>query len=101
ALYARIDARVEAMIAAGLAEEVRGLLARGYGWELPSMSGLGYREFRPYFAGQGALEQAVQRLKYDTHAFARRQPNWFRRLPSVEQIPADSDDLLERALAWW
>jgi len=99
ALYARIDARVEAMIADGLVEEVRGLQARGYGWELPSMSGLGYREFRPYFAGQCTLGDAVQRLKYDTHAFARRQPNWFRRLPAVEQLPADSDDLIERALA--
>jgi tRNA dimethylallyltransferase len=101
ALYARIDARVDAMVAAGLVEEVRGLLARGYGWELPAMSGLGYREFQPYFEGVGTLEAAIQRLKYDTHAFARRQPNWFRRLPALAQLPADSDDLLERALAWW
>jgi tRNA dimethylallyltransferase len=101
ALYARIDARVDAMVAAGLVEEVRGLLGQGYGWELPSMSGLGYREFQPYFAGQSTLEEAIQRLKYNTHAFARRQPNWFRRLPAVQQIAADSDDVIERALAWW
>jgi tRNA dimethylallyltransferase len=101
ALYARIDARVDAMIADGLVEEVRGLLARGYGWDLPAMSSLGYREFRPYFEGAATLEEAIQRLKYDTHAFARRQPNWFRRLPAVEQMPADSPDLLARALAWW
>ncbi len=97
-LYARIDARVDAMAAAGLVEELRGLLARGYGWELPSMSGLGYREFQPHFAGQSSLGEAIQRLKFNTHAFARRQPNWFRRLPAVEQIAADSDDLLDRAL---
>jgi tRNA dimethylallyltransferase len=98
ALYARIDARVDAMIAAGLVEEVRGLLARGYGWELSSMSGLGYREFQPYFAGQATLAEAIQRLKYNTHAFARHQPNWFRRLPAVEQIAADHNDLLGQAL---
>jgi tRNA dimethylallyltransferase len=97
-LYARIDARVDAMVAAGLVEEVRRLLARGYGWELTSMSGLGYRELQPYFAGGGSLGEAIQRLKFDTHAFARRQPNWFRRLPAVEQIAADSDDLLDQAL---
>jgi tRNA dimethylallyltransferase len=98
-LYARIDVRVDAMVAAGLVEEVRGLVARGFGWELPAMSGLGYREFRPYLAGEAALAEAVQRLKYDTHAFARRQKSWFARLPNVTQLPADAPDLLERALA--
>ena len=101
ALYARIDARVDAMMAAGLVDEVRGLLARGYGWELPAMSGLGYREFRAFVEGASTLDEAVQRLKYDTHAFARRQPNWFRRLPALAQLPADDPHLLERALAWW
>jgi tRNA dimethylallyltransferase len=101
ALYARIDARIDAMIAAGLVGEVRELLARGYGWDLPAMSGLGYREFRPYLAGECTLAEAIQRLKYDTHAFARRQPNWFRRLPAIEQMPADTPDLATSALAWW
>ena len=100
ALYARIDQRVDAMVAAGLVEEVRGLLERGYGWNLPAMSGLGYREFQPFFAGESTLEQAIERLKFDTHAFARRQPNWFRRLPAVQQLPADAPDLPERALAF-
>ncbi len=98
-LYARIDARVDAMMAAGLLDEVRRLLERGYHWDLPSMSGLGYREFRPYFEGRATLEEAVARLKYDTHAFARRQPAWFRRLPNVVTLPADAPDLLRRAEA--
>jgi len=100
-LYDRIDARVDAMLAAGLVAEVRGLAERGFGWELPAMSGLGYREFQPYFAGQATLEDAVMRLKFDTHAFARRQPGWFRRLPAITQLPADTPDLPERALDWW
>lgn len=98
-LYARIDARVDAMLAAGLIEEVRGLAARGYGWELPAMSSLGYREFAPYLAGEQSLAQAVERLKFNTHAFARRQPNWFRRLPHLAQLPGDTPDLLDAALA--
>jgi tRNA dimethylallyltransferase len=101
ALYARIDARVDAMVAAGLVDEVRGLLHRGYGWELPAMSSLGYRELQPYFAGESTLAEAIQRLKYDTHAFARRQPNWFRRLPNVAKMPADTPGLVEQALTLW
>jgi tRNA dimethylallyltransferase len=100
-LYRRIDARVDAMVAAGLLDEVRRLREQGYGWELPAMSGLGYREFRPYFEGETSLEAAVQGLKYNTHAFARRQPNWFRRLPALAQLPADTPDLAAMALAWW
>lgn len=99
ALYARIDARVDAMMAAGLLDEVRDLVARGYRWDLPAMSSLGYREFQPYLAGGAALADAVQRLKYNTHAFARRQKAWFARLPNVTQLPADAPDLLDRALA--
>jgi tRNA dimethylallyltransferase len=101
ALYARIDVRVDAMVAAGLVGEVRGLLARGYDWNLPAMSGLGYREFRPYLEGTSTLDGAIRRLKFDTHAFARRQPNWFRRLPAVAQLPADDPNLLEQAVVWW
>lgn len=98
-LYQRIDARVDAMIAAGLLDEVRGLLARGYTWDLPAMSSLGYREFQPYFAGVATLAACVERLEFNTHAFARRQPAWFRRLPRVAQIAADASDLVEQALA--
>lgn len=97
ALYQRIDARVDIMISSGLLEEVGRLVAAGYSWELPAMSGLGYREFRPYFSGEATLESAVQRLKYDTHAFARRQPAWFRRLPQLVLLAADDPQLLQRA----
>jgi tRNA dimethylallyltransferase len=98
-LYARIDTRVEQMIAAGLLGEVQRLVAHGYAWELPAMSGLGYREFQPYVHGDSSLAEAIQRLKFDTHAFARRQPAWFRRLPNLTTlpVPASSTDLVEQA----
>jgi len=81
ALYRRVDQRAEEMVRQGLVEEIRGLLAIGCGWDLPAMSGLGYAQFRPYIEGRGSLEEAIDRLKYDTHAFIRRQYTWFRRLP--------------------
>jgi tRNA dimethylallyltransferase len=83
-LYARADARVDAMLAAGLVEEVAGLVARGYSWDLPALSSLGYLQLRPYLEGRGTLEACVERLKFDTHSFIRRQLAWFRRLPGLE-----------------
>lgn len=99
ALYARIDARVDAMIAAGLLDEVRGLVERGYGWELPAMSSLGYREFQPYFTGQASVEECITRLKFNTHAFVRKQEMWFRRIPGVIQLAVEQPALIDRLAA--
>jgi tRNA dimethylallyltransferase len=77
-LYARADARVEKMMAAGLETEVRHLAAAGYGWELPAMSGLGYVQFKPYLEGQATLAEVVTEIKRATHRFIRHQHNWFR-----------------------
>ncbi|HEU4327834.1 MAG TPA: tRNA (adenosine(37)-N6)-dimethylallyltransferase MiaA [Roseiflexaceae bacterium] len=97
-LYGRIDERVDLMMRSGLLEEVRGLVERGYSWELPAMTGLGYREFRPFLAGELSLDEAIERLKFDTHAFARRQAAWFKRLPNLSRLLADSPDLPEQAI---
>jgi tRNA dimethylallyltransferase len=78
ALYARADARIAQMMAAGLEEEVRRLLSAGYGWHLPAMSGLGYGQFRPYFEGQATLEEVVAEIQRATRRFIRHQYNWFR-----------------------
>lgn len=99
ALYERIDARVDAMIAAGLLDEVRGLIERGYGWELPALSSLGYREFRPYLDGAATLDECRSRLKFNTHAFVRKQEMWFRRIPGAIQLPTQSATLLEQLSA--
>ena len=78
ALYERIDARVEAMMAAGLPEEVRGLVDRGYGCELPSMSGIGYRELCAHMRDEMTFDEAVARTKTGTHRLARHQNAWFK-----------------------
>jgi tRNA dimethylallyltransferase len=77
-LYARADQRVDKMMEKGLPAEVEHLLASGYSWSFPAMSGLGYSQFRPYFEGSASLDDIVQRIKLDTHAFIRRQYTWFR-----------------------
>ena len=76
-LYARIDARVEAMMAAGLLEEVRRLRDAGFA-DQPPLSGLGYRQLLAHLNGELSLAEAVQRIKFETHRFARQQATWFR-----------------------
>lgn len=78
ALYARADARIDGMLAAGVVEETAGLVARGYNWRLPSMSSLGYREIGAYLRGESSLAEAVERFKLATHRYIRRQLTWFR-----------------------
>lgn len=77
-LYARVDARIESMFEAGLVEEVRGLLAKGYSADLPSMSGIGYRECVGVVNGQKTEEQVKVEVRRDTRIFVRRQANWFK-----------------------
>ncbi|OPY58040.1 MAG: tRNA dimethylallyltransferase [Pelotomaculum sp. PtaU1.Bin035] len=88
-LYRRIEQRVEAMISAGLVEEVRGLLSAGYGAGLASMRGLGYKEIVSYLAGEVSLPQAVELLKRNTRRFAKRQLTWFRRDERIRWLEID------------
>ena len=84
ALYKRIDDRVDSMIQSGWLDEVRSLLDSGYAPRLPSMSGLGYREVVSHLRGDLNLDDAVTRIKHNTHKFARRQRAWFK--PNDERI---------------
>jgi tRNA dimethylallyltransferase len=77
-LYARIDARVDQMMAAGLLDEVRRLDAAGYAWELPAMTGLGYRQIGEYLRAEVSLDEAIARIRQGTRRFVQQQYNWFR-----------------------
>jgi tRNA dimethylallyltransferase len=77
-LYARIDTRVDQMMAAGLLDEVRRLDAAGYAWELPAMTGLGYRQIGEYLRDEVTLDEAIARIKKGTRRFVQQQYNWFR-----------------------
>ncbi len=97
-LYRRIDARVDAMVAAGLMEEVRRLLAKGYRPSLPAMSGIGYRQVCQYIAGELTLDEAVARIKTETHRLSRMQRNWFRRSDQrIHWIDVSQGDPFEEA----
>lgn len=102
ALYARIDARARWLFGNGLLDEVRGLLAAGYGPELGPMTGHGYREAARHLAGEWSLEEAIEVTARRTRQYARRQLTWFRRDPRISWLdagdgPADDPALVERA----
>jgi tRNA dimethylallyltransferase len=77
-LYSRIDARIESMFGAGLPDEVRKLLAQGYGPNLPALSAIGYRECIRVLQGDWTLEQAKTEMRRATRMYVRRQANWFK-----------------------
>jgi tRNA dimethylallyltransferase len=77
-LYARIDARIEAMLAAGWLDEVRGLLGRGVSPDSPAFSALGYRQLADVVQGRATLGEAVRSIRRATREFVRRQANWFK-----------------------
>jgi len=91
-LYRRIEVRVDQMMADGLVEEVRGLIAKGYSAGLPSMKGLGYRQIVGYITEGVDRAEAVARLKRDTKRFAKRQFTWFNRDPSIRWIDLSESD---------
>jgi len=102
-LYARVDARIQAMFAAGLLDEVRGLLAQGYSESLPSMSGIGYRECAAVLRGEMTVDEARAQMKRLTRVFVRRQGNWFKSTdPAIHWFDAgiETGRLVELIKVW-
>jgi len=84
-LYERINSRCEKMIERGLVQEAK-RLAQKYSWELPSMSGIGYRQMRDYIEGKMSLDEALDWLKKDTRHYAKRQMTWFKKDENIHWI---------------
>lgn len=116
-LYARIHARVDAMIAAGLADEVSGLVKAGYGPDSPGMKAIGYREFLAQStaatpspvtgAGTDTTLQAdmvaiAESIKLNTRHYAKRQLTFMRSIPGTRWFDADdTDGIYETVSSWW
>lgn len=90
ALAQRLRSRVLAMIAAGLEQEVRSLLERGYDPALPALHGIGYRQFVHVVQGAMPREQAVRLMQRDTVRYAKRQWTWFTHEPSIVWLDVES-----------
>lgn len=79
-LYARIDRRVDRMVADGLEAEARALYPYRM---LNALQTVGYREFFDYFDGRTSYEEAVSLIKRNSRRYAKRQLTWFRRDPEI------------------
>ena len=104
-LYARIDQRVDEMMARGLLDEAKALLANRVPQDATAMQAIGYKELLPALAGQCPLEDAVALVKLRSRQYAKRQLSWFRRnqggkwfyLEKIPNFPAllqDSTDFV-------
>ena len=91
-LYARIDRRVDRMMADGWLEEVRRLIDHPKGMGREASQALGYRELRDHVGGRSTLEEAVTLTKQHTRQFAKRQLTWFRRFGDALWVHADVGD---------
>lgn len=100
-LYARIDARVDRMLARGLVDEVRGLLARGVPTSAQSMQAIGYKEIVAMLEGRCTMEETVETIKRNSRRYAKRQMTWFRRDPRVRWLDTsqyEDADALRRGM---
>ena len=77
-LYARIDARVDEMLAQGLLQEVRALLDSGVPADAQAMQGIGYKELLPVLLEGASLDEAAALIKLRSRHYAKRQLTWFR-----------------------
>jgi len=86
ALYERIDARVDQMVAEGLLGEVETLLSAGLREALTANQAIGYKELVPVIEGGAALSDALVEIKRSSRRYAKRQLTWFRADPRIRWV---------------
>lgn len=100
-LYDHIGSRVEAMVARGWIDEVRGLLGSGLDRSCPAFQAIGYSHWVRHLAGELPLDRAVREIQMATRRYAKRQETWFRKDPAVEWHDARELDSILPALIRW
>jgi tRNA dimethylallyltransferase len=90
-LYARIDARMDSMLANGLVKEAQDLLAKATS---TAAQAIGYKELFPYLRGEISLGAATEAIKRETRRYAKRQLTWFRRDTRIRWLFADEYNTL-------
>lgn len=98
-LYNKIDERVDEMIKIGLIRETK-QLSQKYNSNLPAMSGIGYFEISSYLKNEMELEEAIQKIKFRTHQYARRQITWFKRNEKIKWVEKyqDASEIINKFL---
>lgn len=94
-LYARIDKRVDQMMASGLLDEVKGLYPYRSSKNLQTV---GYTELFDYIDGQYTLDEAVDRIKQNSRHYAKRQITWFKKDKDIVWLSADDENVIDKIL---
>lgn len=92
ALYERIHARVEGMLASGWLDEVRALISEGVPRDAKPFQFIGYAELREHLEGRIPLKTAVESIQQATRRYAKRQLTWFRKEPRVHWLSGFGGD---------
>jgi tRNA dimethylallyltransferase len=102
-LHQRIQRRVDAMFAAGLVDEVRGILARHQALSRTARQAVGYREVIQSLQQGKDLAETMEAVKVSTRRFARHQETWFRSLSECRFLPRSSEkdqpEIIEQILS--
>ena len=96
-LYERVNRRVKIMAEAGLLDEVKNLLARGYNPGLKSMQSLGYRHMINFLNGTWPWDKTLELLARDTRHYAKRQITWFKRADFTWFQPGRQKEVIDTA----
>ncbi len=94
-LYERVNHRVDAMMKAGLLEEVKSFLPHQH---LRPLNTVGYAEIFRHLNGEWTLETAIEKLKQHTRNYAKRQMTWFRNVGDYAWLRADAEDISTQLL---
>lgn len=99
-LYDRINRRVDAMLEAGLLDEVQALLDTGYADEIERLRSLGYRELAAHLRGELSLSEAVEQMKMLSRRYAKRQLTWFRADSRIKWIDVNRHETVVSQADW-
>ncbi len=97
-LKKRIAERSDKMIASGLLDEVRWLLARGYGEDLKPMQSLGYKQMTDFLSGKNDWEKTVHLIKRETWLYAKRQMTWFAADKEISWYSSEQSDEINKSV---
>lgn len=88
-LYRCVDSRVDVMVSAGLVDELKSVLSRGYRRDLTALDTVGYKEWFGFLDGEMTFEECLVKAKADSRRYAKRQTTWFRAMKDVRRIDPD------------
>jgi tRNA dimethylallyltransferase len=97
-LYKNIERRVDKMIADGLVDEVKNVLAKGYSKNINALNTVGYKEIISYLEDEITLDRAIELIKRNTRHFAKRQMTWFRKDERIKWLQITSESDLDMAV---